>query len=75
MCWGMGLFLGAGVVRGTIEIQGQWAWRMPYALQVRSTSLGITLTPQQWVWPVPLFLAVFFAPESKVQDVTRGFSR
>ncbi|ORX40205.1 trehalose transport-related protein [Kockovaella imperatae] len=51
MCWGIGLTLGAGVVRGTLNIEGQWSWRLPYALQ--------------WIWPLPLFVAVCFAPEGE----------
>ncbi|SPO29090.1 related to Maltose permease [Ustilago trichophora] len=49
-CWGLGIFLSSIVVRATLNMAGQWAWRMPFALQ--------------WVWPVPLFLVAYFAPES-----------
>jgi MFS family permease len=51
ICWASGLFIAACVVRGTISIQNEWGWRLPYMLQ--------------WVWPVPLFLVCLFAPESK----------
>jgi hypothetical protein len=51
ICWASGLFIAACVVRGTISIENEWGWRLPYMLQ--------------WVWPVPLFLVCLFAPESK----------
>lgn len=51
MCWGMGGFLSSGTLRGSLSIEGDWAWRMPFLLQ--------------WVWPVPLFLVAWFAPESE----------
>ena len=35
-----------------------WAYRIPYALQ--------------WMWPVPLFIGVFFAPESPWWLVRKG---
>lgn len=50
MCWGSGSFLAAGVLRGSLGLPGNWAWRVPYMLQ--------------WAWPVPLFFVAFFAPES-----------
>ena len=51
ICWASGLFIAACVVRGTISIQNEWGWKLPYMLQ--------------WVWPVPLFLVCLFAPESE----------
>jgi SP family general alpha glucoside:H+ symporter-like MFS transporter len=51
ICWASGLFIAACVVRGTISIENEWGWRLPYMLQ--------------WVWPVPLFLICLFAPESE----------
>jgi SP family general alpha glucoside:H+ symporter-like MFS transporter len=65
-CWGIGLTIGAAVVRASLTIEGSWGeaiyfyadvvadstgWRMPYVIQ--------------WVWPIPLFTLVLFAPESK----------
>ena len=31
--WGAGRFLSTGVLRGTLKIPNDWAWRLPYALQ------------------------------------------
>lgn len=50
MCWGMGNFLAAGVLRGSLHLSGQWSWRMPFILQ--------------WTCPVPLLTVAFFASES-----------
>ncbi|OLN83339.1 Maltose permease MAL31-like protein 4 [Colletotrichum chlorophyti] len=58
MCWGCGSFLAAGVLRGSLNLKGDAAWKVPYALQ--------------WIWVIPLFLAAFFAPESPWYLVRRG---
>jgi hypothetical protein len=58
MCWGWGIFISSGVVRGTLEINSNWAWRLPFALQ--------------WIWPVPLFIVYLFAPESPWFLVRKG---
>jgi len=50
MCWGTGSFLAAGVLRASLGLPGDWAWRVPYMLQ--------------WVWPIPLLVVGYFAPES-----------
>ncbi|KAL1846253.1 hypothetical protein Daus18300_014308 [Diaporthe australafricana] len=58
MCWGCGSFLAAGVLRGSLGLPGDLAWRVPYALQ--------------WIWVVPLFIVGFVAPESPWYLVRRG---
>lgn len=58
MCWGWGIFISSGVVRGTLELNSNWAWRLPFALQ--------------WIWPVPLFIIYLFAPESPWFLVRKG---
>lgn len=50
MCWGCGSFLAAGVLRASLDLDGDLGWKLPYALQ--------------WVWVVPLFFAALFSPES-----------
>jgi hypothetical protein len=39
------------VNRGALSIPGDWGWRMAYMVQ--------------WVWPVPLLIGTYFAPESE----------
>lgn len=58
MCWGAGILLSSGVVRAVAGIPGDLAWRLPFALQ--------------FVWPVPLFIGAYFAPESPWNAVRRG---
>lgn len=58
MCWGAGILLSSGVVRAVVSVQGNLGWRLPFAIQ--------------WVWPVPLFLAAYFAPESPWNAVRRN---
>jgi SP family general alpha glucoside:H+ symporter-like MFS transporter len=50
LCWVIGQFLASGVLKGVSEMEGEWAYRIPYGLQ--------------WIWPVPLIIGIFFAPES-----------
>ena len=52
LCWVMGQFIAAGVVRGMVQQRSlsDWSWRIPFAIQ--------------WVWPIPLIIGVIFAPES-----------
>ncbi|CAK7223729.1 hypothetical protein SBRCBS47491_005306 [Sporothrix bragantina] len=57
-CWGIGQLIGIGVIMGMLDRTDQWAYRLPYALQ--------------WMWPVPLMIGIFFAPESPWWLVRRG---
>lgn len=57
-CWGLGQLIGIGVIKGMIGRQDQWAYRIPYGLQ--------------WMWPLPLFVGLFLAPESPWWLVRRG---
>jgi Sugar (and other) transporter len=58
MCWGAGILLSSGVVRAVASLEGDLGWRLPFAIQ--------------WVWPVPLFIGSYFAPESPWNAVRRG---
>ncbi|KAM5344551.1 hypothetical protein ACJ41O_013086 [Fusarium nematophilum] len=58
MCWGAGILLSAGVVRAVASIEGDMGWRLPFLLQ--------------WIWPGPLFIGAYFAPESPWNAVRRG---
>lgn len=58
MCWAFGGLISSGVLRGVLARNDQWAYRIPWAIQ--------------WVWPVPIFIAVLLAPESPWWLVRRG---
>ena len=58
MCWGAGILLSSGVVRAVANVPGDLGWKLPFAIQ--------------WVWPVPLFLLAYFAPESPWNAIRRG---
>jgi SP family general alpha glucoside:H+ symporter-like MFS transporter len=58
MCWGAGILLSSGVVRAVANGQGDLGWRLPFALQ--------------WIWPLPLVVGAYFAPESPWNSVRRG---
>lgn len=50
LCWAMGQFLASGVLRGMLQHDSEWSWRVPIAVQ--------------WAWPLPIIVLLFFAPES-----------
>ncbi|RVX71676.1 hypothetical protein B0A52_03860 [Exophiala mesophila] len=50
LCWAMGQFIAAGVLRGMLQYSSQWSWRVPIAVQ--------------WMWPLPIIILVTMAPES-----------
>ncbi|ROV92477.1 hypothetical protein VSDG_06665 [Cytospora chrysosperma] len=57
-CWGLGQEIGIGVIMAMLKRNDEWAYRIPYALQ--------------WMWPVPLMVGIFFAPESPWWLVRKG---
>ncbi|OJZ91735.1 hypothetical protein ASPFODRAFT_66277 [Aspergillus luchuensis CBS 106.47] len=57
-CWGLGQLIGIGVIKGMINRDDQWAYRIPYGLQ--------------WMWPLPLFIGISLAPESPWWLVRKG---
>ncbi|KAF2681826.1 maltose permease [Lentithecium fluviatile CBS 122367] len=50
MSWSIGSIIVAGATYGFNKREDQWAWRIPLALQ--------------WIFPTPLLILIFFAPES-----------
>jgi SP family general alpha glucoside:H+ symporter-like MFS transporter len=58
LCWIIGQLINAGVVYGLQDYQGQWSYRIPFAIQ--------------WVWVIPLFCLIFLAPESPWWYVRKG---
>lgn len=57
-CWGIGQVIGIGTIKAMTGNTTQWAYRLPFAIQ--------------WVWPVPLAIGIFFAPESPWWLVRKG---
>lgn len=58
MCWGAGILLSSGVVRAMVTVEGNLGWRLPFALQ--------------WIWPLPLLIGAYLAPESPWNSIRRG---
>lgn len=58
LCWVIGQLIAAGVLKGFVDITTEWAYRVPYAIQ--------------WVWPLPIALTAFLAPESPWWLVRHG---
>ena len=50
LCWCVGQFISAGVLKGLVNNPTKWSYKIPFAVQ--------------WFWPVPLFIAAYCAPES-----------
>lgn len=58
LCWVIGQLLAAGILKAFIAGTSQWSYRVPYAIQ--------------WIWPLPIATAAFFAPESPWWLVRHG---
>lgn len=58
MMWGVGQLISVGVLRALLTRSDQWAYRIPFAIQ--------------WIWPIPLIVGVFYAPESPWWLVRKG---
>lgn len=69
LCWSIGYLLGTGVLRAFLSMTGQWAYRIPFALQ--------------WALPIPLAIGIYLAPESpwwlirkgRTEDATKALRR
>ncbi|KAJ5624054.1 Maltose permease MAL61 [Penicillium lagena] len=58
LCWSIGYLVGTGVLRAFLQSSGQWAYRIPFALQ--------------WVLPIPLAIGIYLAPESPWWLIRKG---
>ncbi|CAI7636538.1 unnamed protein product [Penicillium bialowiezense] len=58
MSWSIGSIIVAGATYAYNQRNDEWAWRVPLALQ--------------WLFPTPLLILVFFAPESPWWLIRRG---
>lgn len=54
----MGKLICFAILAGTLEINSEWAYRIPFAIQ--------------WVWPLPLAILTYLAPESPWWLVRKG---
>lgn len=69
LCWVIGQLISAGVLAGMVDITGQWSYKVPFAIQ--------------WVWPLPLIIIAYIAPESpwhlvrvgKLEEAKKSLSR
>ncbi|KAI0202671.1 general alpha-glucoside permease [Astrocystis sublimbata] len=50
LCWIIGQFISSGILAGLVDRTDVWGYKIPFAIQ--------------WVWPVPLAIGTYFAPES-----------
>ncbi|CAI0653692.1 unnamed protein product [Colletotrichum noveboracense] len=58
LCWCIGQFISAGVLKGLVNRTDEWSYKIPFAIQ--------------WVWPIPLAIAAYLAPESPWHLVRAG---
>ncbi|GAA5917558.1 hypothetical protein JCM5296_004355, partial [Sporobolomyces johnsonii] len=58
LCWVIGQIIASGALRGVLSIESEWSYRIPFALQ--------------WIWPVPILIGCFFAPESPWWQIRNG---
>lgn len=69
LCWVMGQFLASGVLRAMFERDDKWGYKIPFGLQ--------------WMWPVPLAIGIWLAPESpwwlvragRIDDAKKSLAR
>lgn len=58
MCWVFGQLISSGVLRALVNNDTNIAYRIPFAVQ--------------WVWPIPIMIGIFFAPDSPWWLVRKG---
>ncbi|KAH7040375.1 sugar transporter-like protein [Microdochium trichocladiopsis] len=69
LCWAIGQLLATGVLRGCLSIPGEMGYKVPFAIQ--------------WLWPLPLMIVAYLAPESpwylvrvdRIEDARRSIAR
>ena len=58
ICWIIGQLIAAGILKGLVNNSTVWSYKIPFAIQ--------------WVWPVPLIIVAFLAPDSPWWLVRKG---
>ncbi|KAI0013173.1 sugar transporter [Xylariaceae sp. FL0662B] len=59
LCWIIGQFISSGVLAGLEPRKDEWGYKIPFALQ--------------WIWPIPIGIGTFLAPESPWWCVRKGY--
>ncbi|XDG03454.1 hypothetical protein ABKA04_003069 [Annulohypoxylon sp. FPYF3050] len=59
LCWIIGQFISSGVLVGLEGRQDEWGYKIPFSLQ--------------WIWPIPIGIGTFLAPESPWWCVRHGY--
>lgn len=57
-CWVIGQLISSGVLRAFVNSSSKDAYRIPFAVQ--------------WVWPIPIMIGIYLAPESPWWLVKKG---
>ncbi|KAL5095172.1 hypothetical protein Trisim1_003782 [Trichoderma cf. simile WF8] len=58
ICWVIGQLIIAGILQGLVNNTTKWAYKIPFAVE--------------WVWPVPLFVLAWLAPDSPWWLIRQG---
>lgn len=58
VCWVFGQLISSGVLRAFVDNETDIAYRVPFAIQ--------------WVWPIPIMIGIYLAPESPWWLVRKG---
>ncbi|ODQ80425.1 hypothetical protein BABINDRAFT_48916 [Babjeviella inositovora NRRL Y-12698] len=58
ICWVIGQLIASGVLKSYVGSKSKWAYKVPFALQ--------------WIWPVPIMIGIYLAPESPWWLVKKG---
>ncbi|RYP66015.1 hypothetical protein DL771_007996 [Monosporascus sp. 5C6A] len=58
LCWIIGQFIASGVLVGFVSWENEWGYKIPFALQ--------------WIWPLPIAIGTYLAPESPWWCVRKG---
>ncbi|KAL2671622.1 hypothetical protein Neosp_014212 [[Neocosmospora] mangrovei] len=58
ICWVIGQLISIGILNGLLSRTDEWSYRIPFALQ--------------WIWPIPIMIGTYLAPESPWWLVRHG---
>lgn len=58
VCWVIGQLISSCILKGMLESTMKNSWRVPFGIQ--------------WIWPIPIAIGVYFAPESPYWLIKTG---